>query len=96
MTNLPQFETYGNYSSGNYGVHALRFFDAEGNCFWFSYNTLVAFKHIGGPRVVRSNDWGPTTGKHLNCIDGGDRETRVSGEVFAAQFQEQFGEEIAA
>ena len=63
---------------------------------WFSYRTPVAIAGIGldeararlglagGRRIVRRNDWGPTTGKHLNYIDGGDTDCRVSGEDFEA------------
>ncbi len=43
---------------------------------WFSYKEPVAFKFNGRPRVVRENAWGPTTGKHLNAIDGGSKEAR--------------------
>lgn len=43
---------------------------------WFSYQTPVAFQSGSGPIVVIVNCWGNTTGKHLNEIDGGDREAR--------------------
>lgn len=94
--NLPTFEVYGDYSNRNYGAHALRFFDAAGNCYWFSYQTLVAFNKPGYGRVVRQNDWGPTTGKHLNAIYGGDKRTRVSSQDFERRFQEAFRREVAA
>lgn len=35
----------------------------------FSYRTPIAFRHPdinNGAVIVRENDWGPTTGKHLN------------------------------
>ena len=51
---------------------------------WYSYRTPVAFE-TSTTRVVRQNDWGPTTGKHLNAIDGGGKdakENRVSSDVF--------------
>lgn len=38
-----------------------------GHQFYFSYHTVIA---VDGK--VRKNNWGPTTGKHLNYIDGGD------------------------
>ena len=86
---LPSFETYGRYASSNYGAHALVFTDGDGRNFYFSYRTLVAFT---GPRglTVRENDWGPTTGKHLNWIDGGDKDAkkrRLSGEDFERAYQ---------
>jgi hypothetical protein len=43
----------------------------------------VAFQGPGdsGP-TVRRNDWGPTTGKHLNRIDGGAKASRLEGRAF--------------
>lgn len=56
----------------------------QGVSYWFSYRTCVAFNlHDGRGPIVRENEWGPTTGKHLNYIDDGDKASRVSGEVFA-------------
>lgn len=52
---------------------------------WFSYDTPIAFRVYGQPRVVRENIWGPTTGKHLNAIDGGTKTAkaeRVSSDEF--------------
>ena len=57
--------------------------DVGGVTFWFSYRTCVAFnRHDGTGPVVRENDWGPTTGKHLNWIDDGDKGRRVPANVF--------------
>jgi len=88
MYKLPQFSSYGNYSSGNYGAHALRF-DFGPVSIWYSYSTAVAFHVDGHARVVHENDWGPTTGKHLNWIDGGDKRERVSSENFQKLWNEQ-------
>ncbi len=88
------FQTYGNYSSDNYGAHALQFFTPQAT-YWFSYKTLVAFQVLGRLRIVRENDWGPTTGKHLNWIDGGDhyaKKERVDGETFKQTLSEQLAE----
>lgn len=53
-----------------------------GGCaFYFSYETCIAF-NLGGYWVVRENEWGPTTGKHLNYIDNGEKSSRISGEDF--------------
>ena len=60
-----RFWNYGVYSSDNYGVHSLAFEDANGNCYWFSYDTLVAFQKCGYKRYVHTNDWGTTTGNIL-------------------------------
>lgn len=91
-TQLPSFQTYGNYTSDNYGAHALQFF-CDDLTVWFSYKTPVAFRKGSGPRVVRENSWGPTTGKHLNAIDGGDKKSRVSGEEFERLFDEAMNAE---
>ena len=73
--------TYGQYSSGNYGAHALRV-DVGPLRLWFSYSTCVAFHLDGQLRRVRENSWGPTTGKHINAIDGGNKRDRLDGETF--------------
>lgn len=90
--NLPGFERYGNYQGRNYGVHCLRFCDVQGNSFWFSYKTLVAFYHPRHGRVVHQNDWSNTTGKHLNAIDGGDKKNRVDEETFRKLFNKFYGD----
>lgn len=84
-TQLPSFESYGNYSSDNYGAHTLVFTDGDGNDFYFSYRTLVAVRIRKYPELgllVRENVWGPTTGKHLNWIDGGNKTARMTEEAF--------------
>lgn len=89
---LPTFTTYGNYASKNYGAHAL-VLTVNGADLYFSYQTLVAFRAPGGKTVVRENDWGTTTGRHLNAIDGGDKaakKRRVSGEDFAKLYALNF------
>lgn len=91
MTKVNYFN-YGNYSSSNYGVHTLAFMDAEGNTFYFSYDTLIAFKTNGG-LFVRKNEWGQTTGKHLNWIDGGNKQARLSEEDFKKAYNDAFDKE---
>ena len=49
--------------------------------FYFSYNTIVAFS-VKGEIVVRKNQWGTTTGKHLNWIDGGNKSKRLASHEF--------------
>lgn len=56
---------------------------------WFSYRTPVAFLIPGHMMRVRQNEWGPTTGKHLNTIDDGDKVNRVTGEQFQRLWNEQ-------
>lgn len=61
----------GHYVNDAYGTHTIRIVSGELS-FWYSYRTLVAFKSPTTGLVVRKNEWGPTTGKHLKWIDGGD------------------------
>jgi hypothetical protein len=86
-----RFWNYGIYSSDNYGAHSMAFEDANGNCYWFSYKTLVAFQKRFGQRYVHKNIWGTTTGKHLNWIDGGDKKNRLDSDEFRQKFKEVFG-----
>ena len=46
--------SYGNYSSDNYGVHCMTMEDDYGNQFWFSYDTLVAFRTKGEFHIVKN------------------------------------------
>lgn len=78
--------SYGQYSSGNYGVNAMRV-DVGMLTLFFSYQTPVAFRTYNSGLVVRENEWGPTTGKHLNWLDSG-RSNRISGEDFENKLQE--------
>lgn len=48
----------------------------------FSYSTPIAFDHPSLGVVVRENAWGPTTGKHLNRIDEGDKKSRLPRATF--------------
>jgi hypothetical protein len=62
---------------------------------WFSYQTPIAFRVAGSPLgspVVRQNSWGPTTGKHLNAIDGGDKSARLPSLVFQQMLSQVEGE----
>ncbi len=70
-----------NYSGRNTESYAVR---VGSLTLYFSYQTVVAFRY-NGKLVVRENDWGQTTGRHLNEIDGGDKSGRVSGEEFEKQ-----------
>jgi hypothetical protein len=45
----------------------------------FSYRTPVAF-HDGRRWYARENNWGPTTGRHINLV-ARDRE-RIQGDLF--------------
>jgi hypothetical protein len=85
---LPRIGNYSQYKSSNYGAHT-HYVEVGPVTVWFSYSTPVAFHVDGHERVVRSNGWGPTTGKHLNWIDGGNKAARVSGDEFQRLWNEQ-------
>lgn len=87
MQSLPSITNYGQYSSDNYGANSLRL-DVGPLAVWFSYQTAVAFQLDEQARVVRKNQWGPTTGKHLNWIDGGNPTERVDSDEFERRFNE--------
>lgn len=73
--------SYGEYSSNNYGVNTMCV--GVGNMIlYFSYRTVVAVNIPGKGFYICENKWGPTTGKHLNWIDGGDKEGRMSYDDF--------------
>ena len=87
--NMPldvSISNYGNYSSDNYG--SSRLVSVGEIDLYFSYETVVAFRAPGYGLVVRQNDWGTTTGKHLNQIDRGNKKARLSGEEFEAKLKE--------
>lgn len=81
---LPTVSNYGEYASSNYGAHTLCFTDERGYDFYFSYQTCIAFRTPKTGLVVRENSWGPTTGKHLNWIDGGRKKDRIGHTRFEA------------
>ena len=83
---LPTIQPYTNSDN------AVQFFDGQGNTYWFSYRTLIAFKSVDGPKVVRQNEWSTTTGKHLNAIDGGDKKSRLNRVEFEHSFAQTFGQ----
>ena len=57
-------------------------YEVSGTLRYHSYSTLVAFQTKEGRLVVCQNIWSRTTGKHLNYLDGGRKEERVSPEMF--------------
>jgi len=48
---------------------------------WFSYQTVIAFQPKGEAVIVCQNEFGPTTGKHLNRIPH-NSEDRLEGPIF--------------
>ena len=88
---LPKISNYGNYSSDNYGAHTLQV-EIESVTVWFSYQTPVAFRAPGIPLIVRKNEWGPTTGKHLKWIDGCD--SKKNDRVDFVEFKKLWEEHV--
>lgn len=84
----PQVGCYGPYR-GNYGRHTLTVTLPDGKKFWFSYETLVAFRVPGRKTVCRKNEWSRATERHLQCIC--DRSDRVGADEFYALLKEQMG-----
>lgn len=84
---IPTVSCYAPGTSGDL-ANCIRV-DIEPLVLWFSYRTLIAFKVGGLPIVVHENDWGVTTGKHLNAIDREDKGNRVSDQQFQALWLEQ-------
>jgi len=67
------------YSNSNYGSHTQALMLGNLTLF-FSYDTVVAFQSVNG-NFYSENQWGPTTGKHLNYICP-DKKKRLKREVF--------------
>lgn len=82
---FPNYSNYGNYSSDNYGVHTLVFTDSNKNRWWFSYETLIAFK-INNEFHIIKNYWGSTTGKHLNWINS-NKKIREDEKIFNENYK---------
>jgi hypothetical protein len=78
--NIPLPSPYG-------GANTIRV-DLMGFTFWWSYETLVAFRVPGHPMVVHENVWTKTTGKHLTLIDGGRLKERVDADTFKRLLKE--------
>ena len=66
-----------NYCSGSANNTLVKISGVE---FYFSYKTIIAFKVSGG-LYIRENEWGPTTGKHLNAISD-NKKIRMKGDDF--------------
>lgn len=49
---------------------------------WFSYETPIAFKKTNDITYVRQNQWGRTTGKHINMVKANNTCVEVTGEEF--------------
>ena len=83
---LPTISNYYGYSSDNYGAHSLKVVipptrkNAKGITLFYSYDTIIAYRQ-DGETIARVNDWGSTTGKHLNAIEP-NHSARIEGDKF--------------
>jgi hypothetical protein len=93
MTEPLRPEVFCASTMGHYGAHAMMV-QTNHEQLWFSYKTLVAFCRDGETIIVRENDLGPTTGKHLNAIDGGSKEAKKS-RLSAENFDDEYHLQIA-
>lgn len=75
-----KISSYGRYNSDNYGKNTLQI-NLGGFVLFYSYATVVAFDDDDG-LVISSNEWGPTTGKHLEWISTGRTHTQLSRSAF--------------
>ena len=66
-----------NYSRGN-NARLVTIGDLD---LYFSYKTVIAFNYEGRT-IGRVNEWGPTTGRHMNDVPGNAKEDRLNGEDF--------------
>jgi hypothetical protein len=89
---LPKFFNYCQGSSANYGINSLCFEDGQGNLFYYSYETLIAFESKGELRIIK-NYWNITTGKHLNSIDR-DHSIRLNEDEFKNEYNKTFKEVV--
>jgi len=55
-----------------------------------SYKTVIGFENVDG-RFVRENAWGPTTGKHMNAIDGGSNLAKAA-RLPSAEFEKRLAD----
>lgn len=83
---------FGYAPDGKIKPNAHAFKDEKGNVFYYSYQTLIAFRPVkglfAGVAVCRENVWGNTTGKHLNWVTNGEPTIRFDEEAFNDIFNE--------
>ena len=83
---LPTISSYGDYASDNYGSHTLKVIFPNNFALYYSYDTIIAFSDREG-FVISENNWGTTTGKHMNFLDR-DKKARLPREEFELKLQE--------
>lgn len=84
---IPKIAHYGKYEKTSSGKANVTLLTMDRLRLYFSYKTPVAFYDAENKLVIRENDWGPTTGKHLAWINP-DKSIRVPSEIFEAKLNE--------
>jgi len=54
---------------------------------FYSYRTVIAFNRAHWPTVIAQNQWGSTTGRHLNDVNP-DKSIRLPYKEFKQQLKE--------
>ena len=60
----------------------------QGSVVWFSYETCIGFKREYGCAIVRENQWGKTTKKHINHIKNEHEYIQLNNEDFTKELRE--------
>lgn len=58
----------------------------NGVTLYFSYETLIGFRK-GNFLCIRKNEWGNTTGKHMNAIPGSGSVDKMDEEQFIYAYE---------
>lgn len=82
----------GDSSSSQSNAKCVKIGDVE---LYFSYETIVGLRYRGRT-LVTQNTWGPTTGKHLNAIDGGNKADRVTMTELLGEIECAIGEVVSS
>ncbi len=61
----------------------------------FSYRTIIGIRVDWKGWVLRVNDWGPTTGKHLNYLNE-DKNSRLEGNEFDKFVTDVFADMVSS
>lgn len=77
---LPKTTNYGQYSNDNYGAHTRKI-EMGTIELYYSYETIVAYCDAQDGLICTVNQWGVTTGKHLNWIQP-DKKSRLPADKF--------------
>lgn len=94
--NFPTISNYGYYSSDNYGAHTIKVDipptrkNKHGITIYYSYDTCIAFRGFVNSEkqglFICKNEWGTTTGKHLNFINS-NKDIRLDYPTFEKLFK---------